>query len=124
MWKPGSGSSFSRITSPCRTYYRQDLQVPLAGRTLLQVDQAAPADQGLLWHQRERSEDANLDCSLGLRPGGHRPQALGVGGEPLPDSTDSERNAFRENAILRALQASDFENELANPGNQLILFDF
>jgi len=39
-----------------------------AGRsTLLQVDQAAPADQGLLRHQRERGEDANLDCSLGLR---------------------------------------------------------
>ena len=31
---------------------------------------------------------------------------------------------FEKTPILRALQASDFENELANPGNQLILFDF
>ena len=33
---------------PASTYHRPDLQVPLAGRTVLQVDQAAPADQGLL----------------------------------------------------------------------------
>ena len=80
------------------TYYRQDIQVPLAGRIVLQVDQAAPADQGFLRHQRERGEDPNLDRGLGLCPGGHRSQALGAGGEPLPDSTDFERDAFRENA--------------------------
>jgi hypothetical protein len=27
-------------------------------------------------------------------------------------------------AVLRALQASDFENDLGDYGNQLILFDF
>jgi Domain of unknown function (DUF4372)/Transposase DDE domain len=31
---------------------------------------------------------------------------------------------FEKTPILRALQASDFENELGDPGNQLILFDF
>ena len=76
----------------------QHLQVPLAGGIVLQVDQAAPADQGLLRHQRERGEDPNLDRRLGLRARGHRPQATGAGGEPLPDSTDFERHAFRENA--------------------------
>jgi IS4 transposase len=30
---------------------------------------------------------------------------------------------FEKTPILRALQASDFENELSDPGNQLILFD-
>jgi len=31
---------------------------------------------------------------------------------------------FEKTPILRALQAADFENELSDPGNQLILFDF
>jgi hypothetical protein len=31
---------------------------------------------------------------------------------------------FEKTPILRALQASDFENELGDSGNQLILFDF
>src|ERR1039457_2665265 len=83
---------------PAGTYHRQDLQVPLAGGTLFQVDQAAPADQSFLRHQRERGEDANLDCGLGLRLGGRPPQAPGPGGKPLPDSTDFEPDAFRENA--------------------------
>jgi hypothetical protein len=65
-----------------------------------QVVQAAPADQGFLRRQRERSEDPNLDRRLGLRAGGHRPQAPGSGGEPLPNSTDFEPDAFRENAYF------------------------
>ena len=31
---------------------------------------------------------------------------------------------FEKTPILRALQESDFENDLGDPGNQLILFDF
>jgi hypothetical protein len=31
---------------------------------------------------------------------------------------------FEKTPILRALQASDFDNDLADSGNQLILFDF
>jgi len=31
---------------------------------------------------------------------------------------------FEKTPISRALQASDFENELGDSGNQLILFDF
>jgi len=46
------------------------------------------------------------------------------GAEPLPTSTDFEPDAFRENAHLQALQASDSQEELIDPGNQLILFDF
>jgi len=45
----------------------------LASGIVLQVDQAAPTDQGFLRHQRERSEDADLDRSLCLRAGIHRP---------------------------------------------------
>ena len=61
------------------TYHRPDIQVPLASGIVLQVDQAASANQGVLRHQRERGEDPNLDRGLGLRAGGHRPQATGPG---------------------------------------------
>jgi len=39
-------------------------------------------------------QDPNLDCRVDLRAGRHRPQAVGTGYEPLPDSTDSQRYAF------------------------------
>jgi len=61
-------------------------------------DQAAPANQGFLWHQRERGEDPHLDRCPGLRPGRHRPEAARSGGKPLPNSTDSQRYPLRENA--------------------------
>ena len=31
---------------------------------------------------------------------------------------------FEKTPVLRALQAADFEDDLGDPGNQLILFDF
>ena len=58
------------------------------------VDQAASADQGIFRHQRERGEDPDLDCRVGLCPGGDHPQATEAGGESLPDSTDFKRHAF------------------------------
>ena len=50
----------------------QALQIQVAGRVVLQMDQAAPADQGLPWYIRERGQGANLVG--GLRPcaGRHR----------------------------------------------------
>ncbi len=78
--------------------HRPNLQAALAGGTVLQMDQAAPADQGFLRHQRERGEDPNLDRGVGVCAGGDRAQAVGTGGQPVPDSTDSQPHAFRENA--------------------------
>ena len=76
------------------TYHRPNLQGPLAGRAVLQVDQAAPANQVFLWRQRERCKDPDLDRSVGLCARRHRPEALGPGDQPLPESTDFERDAF------------------------------
>src|SRR5713226_5386518 len=60
-----------QLCAPC-TYHRANLQVPLAGGTVLQMDQATPAHQGLLRDQRECSEDPDLDRGVGLRAGGDR----------------------------------------------------
>ena len=62
------------------------------------MDQAAPAHQSLLRDQRECGEDLDMDRGIGLRAGGDHTQAVGAGGQSLPNATDFERHAFRENA--------------------------
>jgi hypothetical protein len=51
----------------------QILQITLASGIVFQMDQAAPADQSVFRHQRERGEDTDLDCRVGLCPGGDHP---------------------------------------------------
>ena len=48
--------------------------------------------------QRERGEDPDMDRRVGLSARRHRPQTPGARSQPLPDSTDLERDAFRENS--------------------------
>jgi hypothetical protein len=81
-----------------RTDHRANLQVSLAGGTVLQMDQAAPAHQSLLRDQRECGEDPDMDRGVGLCAGGNPTQAVEAAGQSLPNATDSERHAFRENA--------------------------
>ena len=70
---------------------------------LFQMDQTALANQSLLRHQPQRREDSDLDCRLGLRAGGDRPQANGAGNEPLPNPTDFQYHPAGENAhFMRA----------------------
>jgi hypothetical protein len=85
--------------------------LPLAGGIVLQMNQAAPADQGILRHQRKRCEDPNLDRRVRLRARRHRQEAIGAGDESLPDSTDFERDAFRENAHFTGSPAIRFPRE-------------
>jgi hypothetical protein len=59
------------------------LSMPLASRVVLQMDQAASSDQGLLRHLGERGEVTNLDRRLGLRPGCHRQEASEALDHPL-----------------------------------------
>jgi hypothetical protein len=42
----------------------------------------------------------------------------------LPNSTDSQRDAFREKTRFLRLQAIDQDANFAETANQLILFDF
>ena len=71
---PAGGKTLVFITNnlslPAATgILTQALQKPLAGGTLLQVDQAAifQIKHPVLRHAGERGEDADLDCRLGLR---------------------------------------------------------
>ena len=74
------------------------LSLPLAGRTVLQMDQTAFAYQSLLRHFRECGAHPSLDRHLRICPGGHRQKAAVPLGQPLHHSTDFEPFAFRENA--------------------------
>jgi len=66
-----------------RPHHHQALPSALADRVVLQVDQAASTDQGVLRHDRECSQDADLDRSLGLRAGRHRQEAASALRQPL-----------------------------------------
>ncbi len=70
------------------------------------MDQAAPADQSILRPQRERREDPDLDSGVRLCARRDCAEALGVGGKPLPDSTDSQHHAFRKSAHFTGLPST------------------
>lgn len=85
---------------PARPDHRRSLPESLASGTVLQVDQATPPDQDLLWHHRERRDDPDLDRHLRLCPGRHRSQDPENRSESLHNSTDFECHPLRENPHL------------------------
>ena len=95
---------------------------PLAGGTVLQVDQAAPADQAVLRHQGKRGEDANLDRGVGLRAGRHRQETAQPGGVALHIAADPFGDSIREDALAEAFPGKP--QIRYNYRNQLNLFDF
>jgi hypothetical protein len=48
---------------------------------------------GLLWHHRERHDDAKLDRGLGLRTGRHRAQAVRPGSYSLLNLIDAQKQS-------------------------------
>jgi hypothetical protein len=66
--------------------YRMRWQIEL----FFQMDQTASTNQGVLWHDRERRQNADMDCNLGLRAGRHRQEAPPAFRQPLRNSTDPE----------------------------------
>jgi hypothetical protein len=73
------------------------LQISLASRAFLQVDQAALAHQIVPRRVRERRQSANLVGDLCLRAHRHRQKTAPHQGQPLRNSTDFEPHAVREN---------------------------
>ena len=76
------------------------------------MDQTALKNQVLFRHQRQCSEDPDLDCCLDLFAGCNCPQAFGTAGEPLPNSTDSQCHAFRESAHFTGSGSTIFPGRL------------
>jgi exodeoxyribonuclease VII large subunit len=82
------------------------LQEPLAGRTVLQVDQAASSDQTFLRYVGECGQVANLDRRVGLCPRRHRQEAPQSRRLALHFATDFVGHPFRENALAASLLLS------------------
>ena len=69
--RTGSSVLFPNQSSPAPgANYLPTLQDALAGRIILQMDQAASANQALLRKLDERSQDSGLDRGVRLRAGG------------------------------------------------------
>jgi hypothetical protein len=73
-------------------------KMPLASRTVLQMDQTASPDQTLLRDIRKCRKDPNLDRRLSLRPRRHRQEAACLGRLALHIATDLLGHPLRENA--------------------------
>jgi hypothetical protein len=62
-------------------HHHRALSLPVASRIVFQMDQATSSYQSLLRHLRERRQNPNLDCRLGLRARRHRQEATQPIGE-------------------------------------------
>jgi hypothetical protein len=68
--------------------------LPLAGRTVLQMDQAEPENQDLLRYFRKCRQNPDLDCRLGVRACRNYEETAENRGQPLHNSTVLERYNF------------------------------
>ncbi len=87
------------------------LQVPLAGGTVFQVDQATSPNQAILWHFRERREDANLDCGLRLRAHRHHQKAAQPRRFTPHTSTDPVAHTLRKTRSRRGTYTTFARNQ-------------
>ena len=95
---------------PTGARHRRPLSMSVAGRTVLQMDQATPAHQGLLRHVGERREDPSVDGGLQLFAGRDRPATTPGAAESLHHAPNPQRLAFRENAHKSGLLDAEAEH--------------
>lgn len=97
--RQNTGISDQQLHSASNDHYRV-VPMPLAGRTVLQMDQAKPANQDLLRNFGKRSQSPNLDCRFDLRTRCHHEEAAQSRDQSLHNSTGFKRNHFRTNALI------------------------
>ena len=105
-------------------HHLRALQKPLAGGTLLQVDQAASSDQAVLRHVGERGEDADLDCRLGLRLVAIVKKRLDLDASLYTLLQILSVTLFEKMPIHQALAGDENRCNASQITNQLNLFDF
>jgi len=91
--------------------YRTTLQVSLADRTVLQMDQAAPANQRLLRHLPECRQDPDMDSSQRLYRCCHNEEGTRTKAEFVRNPANSQHYTFSE----RPYKTSTYENKSAKP---------
>jgi hypothetical protein len=83
--------------------HRPTFSVSLANLALLQMDQTTSSNQSLLWYNRERRQNTDMDCHHRLCVGGNRQKTFEARPEPLHNSTDFKYLAFRKNPDFRGI---------------------
>ena len=87
------------------------------------MDQAAPADQVVLWHLSERSEESDMGRVVHLSARGHREKAARYSMLPYTLLQIPEVNIFEKKPIISLVsEALKQPNETVSTGNQLNLF--
>jgi hypothetical protein len=79
---------------------RPVIQMSLADRTVLQVDQTAPPHQSFLWDVIQRGQDTTMDSHINLCPGGYPQKTNEHQRSSLQHITDSERHIIREKPVV------------------------
>ena len=95
---------------PASTDYCDAIQSQMAGGTILQMDQATPANQKFLWDICQRRKDAGLDSRLRLFTCGDPQKKARPRPEPLHNSTVFKCVDFRENTYFRSVFARVLQN--------------
>ncbi len=70
--------------------------MPLAGRIVFQMDQAASTDQVILWDLGERAEDTNLDRNIRVCLSGNPVKTMKLRSEYVYHSSNIECNSVRK----------------------------
>ena len=65
-----AGLSYQQFYASSKNY-RRALSVPVADRTVFQMDQTTPENQSLLWHLGKCDKNTDLDCNFHLCSGSH-----------------------------------------------------
>ena len=91
--------------------YRKALQVSLADRVVLQVDQTAPANQSILRHFAKRCQDSGMDCCQHLPGRRDHEERTRIKAEFVRNPANSQHYTFSE----RAYNTSTYENQTAKP---------
>ncbi len=80
-----------------RTNSLSALQVTLADRTFLQVDQTALADKVIFWHFNQRCQNSDMDSDQRICACCNNSQGIETGAFATRNTPNSEHLAFREN---------------------------
>ncbi len=93
------------------------------GRAVLQMDQAALAQQEVSWHQRERGEDAGVVRHRNLRAHRHRQEGASLDASLYRCLQILSVSVFEKTEISRTLQTDALQIEMPDAANQLNLFE-
>ena len=96
--------------------------MPLAGRTVLQMDKTASSYQAILRHLRERSKNTDMGCHLCIRTGRHREKRLKIEASLYTILQILSLTLFEKILLDQLLKNMELQMNSSENDNQLNLF--